>query len=405
MSGVPGERKRRARGDGGLHYDTRRQRWIATITTGYDGRGKRITRKASGKTKTEASVKLKEMLRDHEDGLAIAPTGYTVADAVEYWLQNGLSGRAERTVRMYDWYARIHVIPALGARKLRDLSVEDVDRWLSSKTMALSTRSLKIVYGILNRSLKNAMRRDKVKRNVVDLCEIPEGRRGRLSKALALGQAEAVLKAAHDAPSRMRAYVVLSLLTGARTEELRELSWPYVVAFDEGRQAWCPVTEVGWEHAEFAVYVWRSVRKTGDTKTVKSRRSLQLPDRCVDVLMALKAEQDRTQELTDHPASGKELVFCTRTGTALSAGNVRRDFRAVLGKAGLVGQEWTPRELRHSFVSLLSDHQIPIENISRLVGHTNTVVTETVYRLQIRPVIQEGATAMNEIFPQPESEV
>jgi integrase len=59
----------------------------------------------------------------------------------------------------------------------------------------------------------------------------------------------------------------------------------------------------------------------------------------------------------------------------------------------------TCRELRHSFVSLLSAHDIPIENISRLVGHTNTVVTETVYRQQIRPVIQEGAIAMTDIFP------
>ena len=50
-------------------------------------------------------------------------------------------------------------------------------------------------------------------------------------------------------------------------------------------------------------------------------------------------------------------------------------------------------------MSLLSAHDIPIENISRLVGHTNTVVTETVYRQQIRPVIQEGAIAMNDIFP------
>ena len=78
---------------------------------------------------------------------------------------------------------------------------------------------------------------------------------------------------------------------------------------------------------------------------------------------------------------------------------MRRDFRTVLDKAGLVGTDWTPRELRHSFVSLLSAHDIPIENISRLVGHTNTVVTETVYRQQIRPVIQEGAIAMNDIFP------
>ncbi|GLX00986.1 hypothetical protein Misp02_50720 [Microtetraspora sp. NBRC 16547] len=91
-------------------------------------------------------------------------------------------------------------------------------------------------------------------------------------------------------------------------------------------------------------------------------------------------------------------MFCTKTGTALSAGNVRRDFRKVLKSAGLNANEWTPREMRHSFVSLLSDSGVPIENISRLVGHANTVVTETVYRMQIRPVMQEGAAAMDDIF-------
>jgi hypothetical protein len=47
----------------------------------------------------------------------------------------------------------------------------------------------------------------------------------------------------------------------------------------------------------------------------------------------------------------------------------------------------------------LSDSGVPIENISRLVGHDGTAVTETVYRKQIRPVIEEGATAMDRIFP------
>ncbi|MDX6765113.1 site-specific integrase, partial [Streptomyces sp. F8] len=61
--------KRRSRGDGGLHWDEKRQRWIATATLGFDARGKRVVRKGSGKTKTEAKNKLKEVLRDHEDGL------------------------------------------------------------------------------------------------------------------------------------------------------------------------------------------------------------------------------------------------------------------------------------------------------------------------------------------------
>ena len=55
--------------------------------------------------------------------------------------------------------------------------------------------------------------------------------------------------------------------------------------------------------------------------------------------------------------------------------------------------------MRHSFVSLLSDSGVPLENISRLVGHAGTEVTETVYRKQIRPVLLKGAEAMDEIFP------
>jgi integrase len=69
------------------------------------------------------------------------------------------------------------------------------------------------------------------------------------------------------------------------------------------------------------------------------------------------------------------------------------------GALGLVGREWTPRELRQSFVSLLSDERVPLEVISRLVGHRSTTVTETVYRKQLRPVIEGGADAMDRIFP------
>jgi integrase len=50
------------------------------------------------------------------------------------------------------------------------------------------------------------------------------------------------------------------------------------------------------------------------------------------------------------------------------------------------------RELRRSFVSVLSDADIPVEEISQLVGHSGTTVTELVYRHQLRPMIQTGAT-------------
>ncbi len=91
------------------------------------------------------------------------------------------------------------------------------------------------------------------------------------------------------------------------------------------------------------------------------------------------------------------LVFTTALGTQLDAADVRRSLRTICRRADL-GDEWTPRELRHTFVSLLSDNGMAIEEISRLVGHSSSNVTETVYRRQIRPVITVGAEAMDKIF-------
>ncbi|MFC6881206.1 tyrosine-type recombinase/integrase [Actinomadura yumaensis] len=70
-----------------------------------------------------------------------------------------------------------------------------------------------------------------------------------------------------------------------------------------------------------------------------------------------------------------------------------------MAPTGLDPDYWTPRELRHSFVSLLSDNGMPLDKIALLVGHSGTQVTEKVYRQQIRPVIQDGAQAMDLIFP------
>ena len=71
----------------------------------------------------------------------------------------------------------------------------------------------------------------------------------------------------------------------------------------------------------------------------------------------------------------------------------------VTAAAGLNPVDWTPRELRHSFVSLLSDAGVPVEKIARLVGHIGTTTTETVYRHQIRPVVTGGAEVMDQLFP------
>ena len=89
------------------------------------------------------------------------------------------------------------------------------------------------------------------------------------------------------------------------------------------------------------------------TKTDQSKRTLAMPEFVADALREHRARQAAERLRAGPRWKEHDLVFASTTGTPRSAGNVRRDFQAICEKAGL-GKEWTPRELRHSFVSMLS---------------------------------------------------
>ncbi|MFI5632210.1 tyrosine recombinase XerC [Streptomyces sp. NPDC051664] len=377
----PKPARRAGHGEDTIYWDGAKNRFVGAVSLGYAPDGKRLRPKVYGKTKTEVRGKIRELKKEVEAG-ARTPANYTVANAVNDWLERGLKGRDEQTVGKNRTLATKHLIPFVGRAKLKDLSADDVDDWLTGRAEELATRTLRDVLAVLRRSIEHAQRRDKAVRNVAALVTVPEGRPGRPSKALNLEQAKAVLVAARG--SRLYAYLVLSLLSGVRTEEARPLTWDHVYL----------ATENG---VPPHVAVWRSVRRHGETKTRKSRRTIALPKQVVEVLEEHLRwqKQERASHGIEWSPAGR--VFTTRSGEPLDAANVRRDFRAIVVKAGLE-PEWTPRELRHSFVSLLSDHGIPLERIAMLVGHSSQATTEAVYRKQLRPVITQGAEAMDEIF-------
>ena len=141
------------------------------------------------------------------------------------------------------------------------------------------------------------------------------------------------------------------------------------------------------------------MRDRGETKTKRSRRTLALPHLAAEALGALCGSQAHERALAGQRWQDTGLVFTTHRGTALDAGNVRKMFKRVC-IAAEVGDGWTPRELRTSFVSLMS-HRGVSKEIARLVGHASTRTTEVVYRRELRPVITTGAEIMDDVFKRP----
>jgi site-specific recombinase XerD len=148
-----------------------------------------------------------------------------------------------------------------------------------------------------------------------------------------------------------------------------------------------------------SIQVWRSVRVGGDTTTRKSRWTLALAERAVEALEWQRTALDRARKIAGKRWTERGVVFvASTTGAEPDAANVRPAFRRVVKLAGLDEAELTPRELHHSFVSIMSDSGVSLETIADLIGHSDTSVTEKVYRHQLRPVPLDGAQAMDKIF-------
>jgi integrase len=378
--------------------------WRGEVTLGYAQDGRRQRRKVSGTTKAAVVDKLRELHNDLDKG-SVPKTGYahyTVRQAAEDWLANGLDGRSAKTFTT-NRNVLEPVLTVIGRRKLRELSAADVRRALSEMAAGYSSATVTKGHLALKRAIRRAEANDIISRNVAALADTPKGQHGRPSKSLTLDQAVAVIAAARTLPvmelrpglkdvrrpaALMHAYIVLSLLVGIRTEEARALHWQRV-DLDGDPDARLSVPP--------HVAVWRSVRVLGETKTERSRRTLALPRMAVDALRVLLQSEADERLLARESWQDTGLVFTTHLGTALDAGNVRKMFKRVCTEAG-VGDSWTPRELRTTFVSLMSHHGVSTEEIARLAGHDSTCTTEVVYRRELRPVITTGAEIMDEIF-------
>jgi integrase len=344
--------------------------------------------------------------------------------------------------------AKNWIYPRIGATKLRDFTATDADNFFKELGQMLSKRTLVVIKSTLRRSIRRAQVHDLIARNVVELLDLPGGQPGRPSRAMTLAQASKVLKAASgqragfvkvvraskgrygaahaatdtgqlacgnkphpdaivtdvstelkdvtcrscrsqlglddsaEANGRLQALFVISITLGLRPGELRKLTWDHI-DLDRG-----------------VVHVWRSASKSGDTKTPKSKRSLELPKRAVAALTVHKARQAKERQKAGEAWQDNDLVFCHENGAPYTSDQLNWRFSKMTRRAGI--GRWHAHEGRHTAVSIMSSNGVPIQEISDTVGHKSTHVTETVYRHVIVPEIRGGATVMDGVFDEEE---
>jgi integrase len=382
--------RRSRRGRGTVFWDAARGSYVGQLSLGRDPQTHRRRRSPKVYAATEAQCwdlldGLREELR--KTG-TVAPRDVTVemiltdllaSPPAEWASPLTLRGNTDRVGR---------ITAVLGKTKLQRLTVGQVERMLRDMAAGgSSTDSIRRARALLARAIRRAQRDGLVHRNVAELADVPRGT-VRKSKAMTLDQVRALLGL--DLTPFWRAYIVTALTCGLRPGELLGLRWADVDLRDSTiRVRMClkalPVPD------------GKRVLVLADLKTERSRRTMALPRDAAVVLRALKAQQAKDRLRYGAGYVDSRLVFAAEHGGPRWPQDVRRQFGRLCQEAGL-GAGWHPHETRHTWVSVLSDAGVDIEDIADAAGHVTSSVTRNVYRHQLADKLTRASAAMDGIL-------
>jgi integrase len=355
-------------------------RWHVKIFLGRDPRtGKRkYHNKMIRGTKRDAQAYLTATLREKDLGRLIEPATITLDEFLDQWLEAAARPRVrERTLDDYrDTLAR-YVRPALGGRKLSNISPLDIQLLYTELRERGLTRTVRYVHAILSSALKHAVRMRLLLNNPASVVEPPRYVRREMS-ALSSGQAAAFLKAA--AEDSLGVLFAFALATGMRPEEYFGLQWKDV------------------DLARGTATVQRTLvsRKGGgwyfgEPKTSRSRRTIPLPASLLRSLVEHRRCQMETRLKMGPEYQSHDLVFATDYGSPLNIRNVtQRHFKPLLKRAGLL-QTIRLYDLRHSCATLLLEANENPKVVSERLGHASIVLTLDTYS-HVLPSMQRAAT-------------
>jgi integrase len=328
------------------------------------------------KTKEECQEKLRRAQMGLADYRVVPKDNITVGQVAEEWLDSIRPQVSRGTLRAYQNRVHAHIIPELGSRRLTSLTVADVDAWqqrLERKGLAVTTR--REIRTCLVTLIKWAVKHDYVVRNVAALSSGPKGR-PKPVESLSKTQAKAVLEAVKG--WRYEAAVVLMMTAGLRIGETLGLRWIDVTDSS--------VTIAG------TLATRPSLHYQPEPKTAESRRTVALSQLAQEALQAHREHQEL--ERTRLGLGPAQFVFLTATHQRLVDPSILA--QELKTQTYSLGLHIHPHKLRHTAVSLMLDAGVPLETVSKVVGHRSIRTTADLYQSLLDGGRTAAASAMDE---------
>jgi len=285
--------------------------------------------------RSDAQDWLEEMTSTVRSGDWVAPSDMTLGDWLAEFVSVYRANTATATKQSYQYSLKRLATygPDLLKLPVQAVTQPDIQRTVNVMREDLHSRTVEITRTLLNMALGKAVELHMIDRNPVTGTKIQKSDRqhgGKYIPAQALADLIATLR---SAPGPVNDMLVLIAHTGLRTQEARALR---VEDIRDG-----------------GIYVHAALDLDGNrkaTKTEASVRFVPVPDQIMDMLL----ERSRTS-LTG-------LVFSNYLGHPLGRDSARSALRR------LTGDQYSPHDLRHTFVTNAIRNGVNLRALADIVG-------------------------------------
>lgn len=418
------------------HVRRRGAGYVYVVELDRDADGKRRQRWRSGfRTKREAESALTDALAALKAGEDVAPDKLTVGVFLtERWLPSAAATLRPGTLSLYETLVRVHIVPAIGGRRLQGLTGADLNRLYAQLAAEgseegrgpLGIHAVRRVHGVMHRALRDAVRWKAVTRNVADDADPP------------LASAQQREMSTWDAEQLGRFLEAADGLAGERTaagtrrsRKGAECAYTRTRAADPMQVAlWYTAALTGMRRGEVAGLRWSDLDLAEGTASVQ--RARVMVDGAVQVSSPKTARGRRVvsldplvvAELRRWRATQLEEFMRYRTAwddrepTADGKGRPRHIFTHLVRSAGQGGEDlygvpirpdWMCRafralateaalppirlhDLRHTWATLAFQANAHPKTVSDQLGHANISVTLDIYS-HVLPGLQAEATS------------
>jgi integrase len=259
------------------------------------------------------------------------------------------------TKRSYDCELRVHILPALGAMRIADVSPLHIERLLQSRLEGgSSAKTVRNLVGLLQSVFSLAVDNDLILRSPVR-----DRHKPRVTRSEKPVWSPSQLKQIVDSvPNGHRSLFQCAMLTGARLGELLAIQWRHV--------------DLDVQKLEIRQSLWE-----GQLVQPKTEGSVRVIYFGPLLLAALTSQRQNSNQ-----NGPEDFVFCKEDGSPLNPDVLRRDvLYPTLDRLGIARSRRAAgfHTFRHSAATIVNQKTGNLKLVQKLLGHSNLSTTADVY--------------------------